>query len=375
MEQPLKITIVDDDTAARLTAAAALDAPEYTLSECMDGPALLAAVECDLPDLILLDIEMPGLDGIETCRRLRAAGHDTVPVMFVSAHNDLETRLLAYEAGGSDYIVKPFEAEELARKTRAIRQQVADRHELAAQASYAQQTAMTVMSSLAEMGVVLDFMRNSFACTTPDALAAKLLEALRQFNLDGMLELRSTMGRSCHNARGGCTPLETAILEHAAKMERIFQFRNRLTINYPTVTLFVHPLPLDDPDRVGRLRDHLAILAEGAEARLAAMDLLCRQTVQASGIGEAIAELSATLEKIDRQQAAHRLRASDIDEDYLRDLVNAFVHLGLSEDQETRLAEMAQQTHARLAALRDESHDVSDRLRDVARKLERLVRC
>jgi hypothetical protein len=163
------------------------------------------------------------------------------------------------------------------------------------------------------------------------------------------------------------------ILEHAAKMERIFQFRNRLTITYPDVTLFAHPLPLDDLDRVGRLRDHLAILVEGAEARLAAMDLLCRQTIQASGIGEAIAELSITLEEIDRLQAQHRLRANDIDEDYLRDLVNAFVHLGLSEDQETRLAEMAQRTHARLAALRDEGSDVSDNLRAVVRKLNQLV--
>ena len=373
MEQPLQITIVDDDTAARLTAAAALDAPEYALSECTDGPALLASVACDLPDLILLDIEMPGIDGIETCRRLRAAGHESVQVMFISSHNDLETRLLAYEAGGSDYLVKPYEPAELARKTQAIRHQLLSRRELAAQASYAQQTAMTVMSSLAEMGVVLDFMRNSFACTTPDALAAKLLEALHQFNLDGMVELRSTTGRSCHSTQGPCTPLETGILEHAAKMERVFQFRNRLTINYPNVTLFAHPLPIDDADRVGRLRDHLAILVEGAEARLAAMDLLCRQTIQASGIGEAIAELSATLAEIDRQQAEHRLRASDIDEDYLRDLVTAFVHLGLSEDQETRLAEMAQHTHARLAALRDEGLDVSDRLREVARKLERLV--
>lgn len=374
MEQPLKISIVDDDTAARLTAAAALDTPEYVLSECIDGPALLAAVECDMPDLILLDIEMPGIDGIETCRRLRTAGHDSVQVMFISSHNDLETRLLAYDAGGNDYLVKPYELAELARKTHAIRQQLSSRRELAAQASYAQQTAMTVMSSLAEMGVVLEFMRNSFACTTPDALAAKLLEALRQFNLDGMIELRGHMGRSCHSARGGCTPLEAGILEHAAKMERIFQFRNRLTINYPNVTLFAHPLPLDDPDRVGRLRDHLAVLVEGAEARLAAMNLLCRQTVQASGIGEAITELSSTLAEIDRQQAEHRLRASEIDEEYLGDLVNAFVHLGLSEDQETRLAEMAQRTHARLAALRDESHEVSDRLRDVARKLEKLVK-
>lgn len=374
--QLFNILVVDDDATARMTAGSVLESSDHAVREFPDAASLLAALEdfdATAPDLILLDVEMPGMNGIEACRRLRAAGNDAVQVMFVSSHDDLETRLAAYDAGGNDYIVKPYELDELARKISVARQCATRRHELGARAQYAQKTAFTAMSSMGEMGSLLDFLRNSFACNTPADLAKRLFDSLQQFGLDGLVELRCTDGRLRFSSRGECSQLESGILEHAATMERIFQFSNRLTINYLGVTLIAHPLPLDDPDRVGRLRDHLAILAEGADARLQAMEVSRQQQIQASGIGEAVAELTATLNEIDREQAAHRVRAAEIDEAYLEELVAAFVHLGLSEDQERTLADMAQQTHQQLTGLRDENSSVGDHLRDVARKLNRLV--
>jgi CheY-like chemotaxis protein len=374
--QAFNIFIVDDDATARMVAAAALDAPEYAVREFSDAPALLAALQdfdTITPDLILLDIEMPGMDGIEACRALRAAGNQATQVMFVSARNDLQTRLTAYDAGGNDFIVKPYELDELARKAAVARQYAARQLELGAQAQFAQQTAFTAMSSMAEMGVVLAFLRDSFACDTPAALAAKLFDALRQFGLDGLARLTSAGAWQHFASHGECTPIECGILDHAATLERIFQFRNRLTVNYANITLIAHPLPLDDPDRVGRLRDHIAILAEGAAVRLQAMETMRRQQAQAGGIGEAVTELTATIEEIDRQQAAHRLRAAEIDEAFLEELIAAFVHLGLTEDQEKTLADMAQRTHGQLTELRDAAGESSDRLREVTHKLNRLV--
>ena len=373
MDHAMKIAIVDDDPTARLTAAAALDAPHYALRECANGEALLATIADDMPDLILLDIEMIGMNGIETCRALRAAGGHGTHVMFVSAHNDLDTRLIAYEAGGDNFIAKPYEPEELARKVEAARLCILQRRELGDQARFAEQTAFAAMSYMAEMGVVLEFLRASFSSNTCDDLAAALFGALRQYGLDGLVRLHGDGSWRSYSSKGECTPLETGILEHAALLERIFEFRDRLSVNYPNLTLIVHPLPLDDPERVGRLRDHLAVLAEGADTRLSTMANLRRQQLQASGIGDAVAELSTTLEEIDRLQASHRLQAAEIDEAYLAELIDAFVHLGLTEDQETTLADMAQRTHLQLAALRDAGSNVSDHLRAVVRKLNQLV--
>lgn len=374
MECPLKVAIVDDDAAFRLIAAAALDEPEeYALSEYSNGAALLAAMDTDPADLILLDIEMPGMNGIETCRALRAAGDNDAQVMFVSVHNDLETRLAAYDAGGNDFIVKPYEPAELARKCGVAREWDRRRRELGTDAQFARQTAFIAMSSMGEMGNVLEFLRESFSCETSAALARKMFDTLNQFGLDGLIRLNGAGNQSCFSSRGECTPLESGILDHAGLMERIFQFRDRLAVNYPEITLIAHPLPLAEPERVGRLRDHLAILAEGAGARLRAMDTARRQQAQASGIGAVIIELTATLDEIERQQAAHRLRATEIDESYLEELISAFVHLGLTETQESALAELAQRTHRQLAELRDEGSHVGDHLRDVARKLSQLI--
>jgi DNA-binding response OmpR family regulator len=375
-DQPFRVFVVDDEASARLTAVAALDSTEFSVSEFSNAQEMLEVLDdfaSETPDLILLDIEMPGVSGIEACRTLRANSHDAVQVMFVSSHNGLETRLTAYDAGGNDFIVKPYELEELARKVRVAHQCAIRRRDLGSQVRYAQQTAFTAMSSMGEMGIVLDFLRNSFACDTPAALAAKLFDALCQYDLSGLAKLRCHDEWQYFSSKGECTPLECSILEHAATMDRIFQFRDRLTINYDRTTLVFQPLPLDDPERIGRLRDHLAVLAEGANAHLQALEIAQQQRIQTMGIGEAVVELSATLEEVDRLQAEHRLRAAEIDETYLEELIAAFVHLGLSEDQENTLADMAQHTHRQLSELRDENSSVGNHLRDVARKLNRLV--
>lgn len=369
----MKINILDDDTASRMIAKAALDRPGYEIREFADGPSLLEAMEDSPPDLILLDIEMPGMDGISVCSALRADGHDATQVIFVSSHNDLDTRLTAYDAGGNDFIVKPYEPAELSRKV-AVAQQAAERRKgLAGQASEAQRAAFAAMSTMGEMGVVLECLRGFSGCDAPEAIADRLVNGLVQFGLDGFFQLRIDGTPMCNSVRGECTPLERSILEHATGMDRIFQFRDRLVINYPKITLLVQSLPIDDADRVGRLRDHLAFLAEGAEVRLQAIETARRQLAQAGGIGEAVAELIRTLDEIERSQAEHRARAALINEAYLRELVGAFVHLGLTDGQEAALSDLAQQTHAQLTALRDEDSGVSDRLRAVVRQLQKLA--
>ncbi|MEW6515241.1 MAG: response regulator [Pseudomonadota bacterium] len=372
-EQSFPVYLVDDDPTARLIATEILNTQGFAVCEFADGAALLTAAETDTPDVILLDIEMPGMDGIDACRALRTAGLRYSQIIFISTHNDLDTRLTAYEAGGNDFIAKPYEPVELARKVEVAQQNAAHRRELLDQAQYAQRTAFSAMSSMAEMGVLLEFLRESFACETVEALADTLFAALRQYDLIGLLALRCSNGQRCLSPRGVCTPIECSILEHASGLERIFQFRNRLVINYPTATLLVH-LPADaDTERVGRLRDHLAVLVEGATARLAAMETMQRQMAQASGISDAVTELTRTLIEIDQLQVTHRIRATEIDQAYLEELIDAFVHLGLTEAQEMTLSEMAQHTHMQLASLRDESSNVGDHLREVVRKLDRLI--
>lgn len=368
-EHPLSIFVVDDDPAARMIVSFELDDPGFRVSEFEGAEACLAALD-QAPDVLLLDVEMPGMDGIALCRAIREAGHDQAQVIFISAHDDLDTRLAAYDAGGNDFMVKPYAPEELVRKVRVAERVLAEKSGLSSQASFAQQTAFTAMSSLGEMGVVLECMRKSFTCPTRDALAEAIFQALGQYGLQGLLELREEGRDDCYSSHGACSALESSILGHARTLQRIFQFRDRLAINYPRITLLVLNLPLDNPDLIGRLRDHLAILAEAGEARLAAMASESRRLAQAEGISRAVAELTQALAEVEARQGDNRLRSLEATNAFQEELDRAFVHLGLSEGQEAALSDMTRKAMTRIVDLLGEEKTLGDRLRDITAQLQ-----
>lgn len=367
----LRIFVVDDDPVAREITADLLGELGHAIEQVASGKDLLANLD-DPPDMILLDVEMPEMDGISACRQLREQVGDRTLVMFVSAHDDLDTRLSAYRAGGDDFVVKPYLPDELVEKVRVAEKALDDRRQASRQAQFAQQTAFTAMSSMGEMGVVLQCLRASFNCPDAAALAHVLFDALGQYGLTALIEFRSAAGDRCFAPQGDCSPLEVSILSHARGLDRIFQFRDRLAINYDKITLLVLNLPVDDPERVGRLRDHLAVLIEAAEARLVAVEDQARLAEQSHGIVRIMTEVGNVLADIDSRQAADRVRSIELTSSYLQDLTNAFVRLGLSEDQERVLTDMAQETFGKLEALLDEGHSVGERLRSVSLQLQRL---
>ena len=115
-----KILIVDDN-ATNIAILEELLSDHYKLHSARSGEEALAALEEFRPDLILLDIMMPGIDGYETCRRIRAnPAHKNVKVIMVSAKAMVSERLKGYEAGADDYITKPFGTDELLARLRAV---------------------------------------------------------------------------------------------------------------------------------------------------------------------------------------------------------------------------------------------------------------
>lgn len=112
------ILIVDDDPHIREVLSFALSKAGMETREAGDGEEALAAVGKWNPDLVILDINMPRLDGIEVCRRLRATGD--VPVLFLSSRDDEIDRVVGLELGADDYVVKPFSPREVVARVNAI---------------------------------------------------------------------------------------------------------------------------------------------------------------------------------------------------------------------------------------------------------------
>jgi len=115
-----RILIVDDVPANVDVLVQALRG-EYQLSVAIDGTAALRSTEKSLPDLVLLDIVMPGIDGYEVCRRLRASPRTReIPVMFLSSLEEVQDKTKGFEVGGNDYLVKPFAILEVKARVRSL---------------------------------------------------------------------------------------------------------------------------------------------------------------------------------------------------------------------------------------------------------------
>lgn len=112
------VLVVDDDPHIRQLLVFALEKAGLAAREAPDGEAALAAVAQHRPDLVVLDINMPRLDGLEVCRRLRAQGD--LPILFLSSRDDEIDRVLGIELGGDDYVVKPFSPREVVARIQAI---------------------------------------------------------------------------------------------------------------------------------------------------------------------------------------------------------------------------------------------------------------
>ncbi len=113
------ILVVDDDAPIRRMLDRTLSAEGYAVEIAADGGEALAAVERSAPDLVVLDVGMPGVDGLAVSRRLRAKGL-AVPVLLLTARDSVPDRVAGLDAGADDYLVKPFATEELLARVRAL---------------------------------------------------------------------------------------------------------------------------------------------------------------------------------------------------------------------------------------------------------------
>jgi two-component system response regulator MprA len=113
------ILVVDDDAPIRRMLERTLAAEGHGVATAADGGAALAEIERSAPDLVVLDVAMPGLDGLAVARRIRAKGL-ALPILFLTARDAVADRVAGLDAGGDDYVVKPFAAEELLARVRAL---------------------------------------------------------------------------------------------------------------------------------------------------------------------------------------------------------------------------------------------------------------
>lgn len=115
----MKVLIADDDRAIRESLATALELNGYEVTACADGVEALAAFRESRPDVLVLDVMMPGVDGLGVCRVLRAEG-DRIPILMLTARVETADRVAGLDAGADDYVPKPYDIEEVLARLRAL---------------------------------------------------------------------------------------------------------------------------------------------------------------------------------------------------------------------------------------------------------------
>ena len=177
------ILVVDDDAPIRRMLDRTLSAEGYVVETVADGGEALAAVERSAPDLVVLDIGMPGVDGLSVSRRLRAKGL-AVPVLLLTARDSVPDRVAGLDAGADDYLVKPFATEELLARVRALLRRGKSPEELLAFADLtldpatrvAQRGEITLLLSERESDLLALLLRNARRVVSRDQAIGEIWE-------------------------------------------------------------------------------------------------------------------------------------------------------------------------------------------------------
>lgn len=363
------ILVIDDDPGIYSLVKATLgDSHEVLHTE--NGPDGIAMARAHGPTAILQDISLSGMSGYEVCVTLKAdADTQHIPVIFLSGLAELDDRLAAYEAGGEDFIGKPFDPVELLDKIAVAERHAGERQRLAADAQSAFSAAMTAMSSASEIGVVMHFLRASFALADYSSLADAIIDTCASYGLTCSVQLRGRYGVLSRNRQGASSPIEAGIHESLATCGRVVSLGNHTAINYDHATLLITDMPVDDSDRSGRLRDNLAFLAEAADARVRALDNELTVRAQQQALQRLINQTHAALDAIDARHRQQKATALEIMDAMLTEMDESFYHLGLSEGQEAAVSETLKNSTHKVFELLDRGLDIDQHLQTINKEL------
>jgi CheY-like chemotaxis protein len=349
------ILVIDDDDMIAIQLEAILG-NFFSITHAPNGADGIAQAAELKPDLILLDVEMPELDGYAVCRKLRATDTtENLSIIFISAHATTEDRLAGYDAGGDDYITKPFAPDELRRKVGVVLRNQQKNAELAGKVAEASKVAMAAMASAGDTGRILNFLREIVGFTGFGDIADASLRALEEYNLNASIQLRAKNGTLSRTQAGFCSPLEESVLTTMATCGRIVDLGQRSAFNYPHVTIIVNNMPVGAANEYGRHKDNVAMIAEAVDIHMSSLDLMLESINRGDTLLSLLHRNAGTLREIEKRHNEHRQTSADILNQLVKDIEDSFYFMGLTDNQEKFLQDLARNAVERTQALYDQA--------------------
>ncbi|MBU2969981.1 response regulator [Pseudoalteromonas sp. C2R02] len=287
------------------------------------------------PDIILLDVEMPGMNGYEVCELLKKDSSTAdIPVMFLSGKGALTERVRGYNSGGNDYIVKPFEVEELQARIDVLYKYRKNCDSLKVDVEQAQTTAEIAMTDSGDMGRVMRYVGQTYHTHNLDALTDYFMEFFTPLSLNVVVVYWYRGEGKFYSNQGVVCPLEQELLEKCVDGERFIDFGARTIINYPHVSILVKNMPLSDAALYGRYKDLFPHILEATNAKVQAMEVNDLVLEQANEITDTFSLVDSTLRTQIEDLYKHTKVSVSLVDTLYNNFVNTIPNLGLETDQE-----------------------------------------
>ncbi len=260
MNKALKILIVEGNSTAEIMLLKAM-LVEHQLTFASSGEQALELTSPP-PDLILLEIKLSGIDGYETCRQFREIEQtQETPVIFLTSCSNLQDRIDAFDAGGSDYISKPFDARELMSKIGALNNLTHKNKVLKNNLAQSHDLILSIQTTSSMYQRISRFIQVSQFCPNLDTLIQLFMKATKDIGLKCVVCIKTTTDIQYFSSDSNPTTLEKEILDIAPSMKRIHSFgKDRAIYRWEHVTLLAR--------NVGDLVDVIAILMDALESAI-----------------------------------------------------------------------------------------------------------
>jgi CheY-like chemotaxis protein len=353
MDKKASILCVDDEPV-NLIIMEELLRDNYALNTVKSGESCLEQVGLQKPDLILLDVNMPKMDGLETCERLKT-DTDTaeIPIIFVSALASHEELMAGYEAGGDDYITKPFSEEILQKKVQIALASQQRKRELEQISDRAVEALKVNLTNTEMLGMVVQFLHRCQRVDDVDDLVNNVFDCLREFELESSLLIQAEPENRVWFSDGIDRPMENQILESLRGQDRVLSFGTRLAINSDHVTLLVRKLPSGE-EEIENLRQQLVIMIEGLDTRLHAMQAEMLFDSRRELLAQVLESTRDKLGEIDEQHKRQTLVASEIATEMGNELERSMQQMDLTEQQQKALLKIIDSSVSKIKSVDDE---------------------
>ena len=326
------------------------------------------------PDMIILDINMPGMNGYTVCRKLKADPVTAeIPVMFLSGVTTSNDHVEGYTAGGDDYLAKPCNPETLRAKVRIILNYRDNQIKLRKKYNEAQKTAHIAMTGSSEIGMAMQLVEHAYLINDYSKLAEIFFAFTDQLQLNCAIMFFTHEGPRCFFSDGTVSPLEIELLKQMRNQNRIFDFEQRTFINYPNVTLLVRNMPVDNPDRYGRIKDLLPTVLGNMSNKIFTMKAGHAILTQSEALTESFDQIKISLLSLGSSLRQSHSESTTILNNMLNEMSSFLPHLGLEEDQEEYILNYIEQSNNLALDSNDHTMEMETSFQHVINKLQSLL--